>query len=574
MDLHRSLVGTIFAGDYLVESLLAEGGMGAVYAVEQRSTGRRRALKLLRAALVSDRDTRERFVREAKVSSRIESDHVVSVIDAGVDEQTNVPFIVMELLEGEDLARYVQSHGVLEFATSLEVLRQLGHALAAAHAVGVIHRDLKPENVFVARTRRADVAFTVKLVDFGIAAIIESSATSHVTGAVVGSPAWMAPEQVDTGLLRPSTDVWALGLLAFWLFTGRHYWKSANQTGATLQALLVEKLVEPLEPASVRARLLGADGRIPSTLDPWFARCICRDPAGRFSDAAQAIEALRAAIAASARAEVSAIAVAVAPTVVAGPTGPLVAATASPRRSPNRSPSRAPIALGLAALVVAGAGTAAIVAAKGNASRDATNGPEHASARATSAGSSTRERSADDGPRVARMAGDAAAAAIEGVSDAAVAVAPSRERPSQRTPQRAARTITTSTASAPTRGSVVDAGANASSNVAQPGPASVAQPAPAGMSGPPGPRPNRCAAYAGIERRAQALLQNATAIEPTDPRQAQRDRVQAISLRQGVDEQVAHLRMMARGDLAGDPDFVAMVRDVNECIARLRAQSP
>jgi serine/threonine protein kinase len=215
------LVGALFADDYRVESLLAEGGMGAVFAVVQQSTGRRRALKLLRPALASDPSTRERFIREARVGSSIESDHVVEVIDAGFDPATSAPFLVMELLDGSDLHRYVTARGALEVREAREVLRQLCHALAAAHAAGVIHRDLKPENVFVARSRRADVPFTIKLLDFGIASVLEQSATSHATGAIVGSPAWMAPEQVDTGLIRASTDVWALGLIAFWAPHGK-----------------------------------------------------------------------------------------------------------------------------------------------------------------------------------------------------------------------------------------------------------------------------------------------------------------------------------------------------------------
>ncbi|MBL8678957.1 MAG: protein kinase [Myxococcales bacterium] len=571
MDSQRSLVGTVFAGDYRVESLLAEGGMGALYVAEQRSTGRRRALKLLRAALVTDTNTRERFVREAKVSSRIESDHVVSVIDAGIDADTGVPFIVMELLEGEDLARFVLSHGVLDGATVLEVLRQLCHALSAAHAVGVIHRDLKPENVFIARSRRADVRFTVKLVDFGIAAIIESSATSHATGAIVGSPAWMAPEQVDTGLIRPSTDVWALGLLAFWLFTGRHYWKSANQHGATLQALLVEKLVEPLEPATVRARFLGAEGRIAPALDPWFARCIARDPAARYADASQAIAALQSCLASTTQSDLPPSLAAVAPTVVAGPTGPSGALTpattsVSSMLAPRRS--RAPIALALAALALGSAATAAIVAAKKTSPTTARGEPEIALAPRVTAPEPQRRESAAPPTTPTTIA--IADASTNAIAAASTTREPRREAIAPHTTQRAARTLAT-------RGSIsTDAPARNTRSTTDSGvaPSVATQPASGPSGGPPGPRPNRCAAYVAIERRANALLDNAATIESTDPRQAIRDRAQAMALREGIDEQVARLRTMARGELSSDPEFVAMVREVDQCVARLRARAP
>ncbi|MBI3200555.1 MAG: hypothetical protein HYZ29_03360 [Myxococcales bacterium] len=128
---HGLQPGSVFAGDFRIERALAMGGMGAVYVAEQLSTGRRRALKLLLPSLVDSERSRERFEQEARVASRIASDHVVEVVSAGVDPGTGAPWLAMELLEGETLAQRVERSGPLGPAETLEVMRQLCHALVA-----------------------------------------------------------------------------------------------------------------------------------------------------------------------------------------------------------------------------------------------------------------------------------------------------------------------------------------------------------------------------------------------------------------------------------------------------------
>lgn len=559
------LIATTVAEDYVIESLLAEGGMGSVFAVHQRSTGRRRALKLMHPALARDAHTRERFVREARVAATIESDHVVEVLDAGFDPSTGAPFLVMELLDGQDLARHVRAHGALSVREAREVLRQLCHALSAAHAAGVIHRDLKPENVFVARSRRADVPFTIKLLDFGIAAVLDPAATNHATGAIVGSPAWMAPEQVDTGLIRASTDVWALGLIAFWLLTAKQYWKSANAPGATMQALLVEKLVDPLERASERARRIGAPIELSLSFDEWFARCVCRDPAGRFRDASEAWAALSSILEDSAIAihATQPLAASISATVAAAPSypgeptpqwqsvGPSIAprvapvAPVAPSRARRSTMTAALLATGL--VLVAGVSSAAWLVHK-----RATPAPT--GARATLAASDVREAQ----PAVALREAPAQRAHTQSSDpvdhgpdrDASARAAASPARPARRAaPERSARTI------APT--------------VAAPAPTTAAPVSDAG--GAPMGRPNRCLAYRALEQRAATLLGHAQTIEASDPRTANNERIQAMSMRASVDTQIAQLRAMARGEFASDPEFVAMARESEQCVARLRA---
>lgn len=268
------------------------GGMGAVYVVEQLSTGRKRALKLLLPSLVENLRTRERFEQEARIASRIESDHVVEVVGAGVEAQSGAPWLAMELLDGETLADRVKRAGPLSQHETLEVFRQMCHALAAAHAQGLVHRDIKPENLYLAVPRREGIPFTLKILDFGIAKLTEDVRGSAGATGAVGSPMWMAPEQTGPGGVGPATDVWALGLVAFHSLTGRSYWLTANAEEATLQGLLREVVMEPLEPASVRAHRLGVGHLIPQGFNHWFAQCVNREPSQRPQNAALALQAL------------------------------------------------------------------------------------------------------------------------------------------------------------------------------------------------------------------------------------------------------------------------------------------
>ncbi|MFI5301481.1 MAG: serine/threonine-protein kinase [Polyangiales bacterium] len=161
--------GATFAGAFRVVQPLSEGGMGAVYVVEQTSTGTQRALKIMHPQLVADERMRQRFVQEAKVGALVDSDHVVQVLDAGVDAQSGTPWLTMELLKGETLTQAIERTGPFEFATARDVFSQVCHAIGAAHDVGLIHRDLKPDNIFLAASRREGATFLAKVLDFGIA---------------------------------------------------------------------------------------------------------------------------------------------------------------------------------------------------------------------------------------------------------------------------------------------------------------------------------------------------------------------------------------------------------------------
>ncbi len=284
--------GSTFADDFRVVGLLATGGMGAVYVVEQRSTGKQRAMKVMDPALVAVPEHRARFEAEARMAARIESDHVVEVVAAGIDEASQTPWLAMELLKGETLGARL-ARGRLEPAEAVEVLRQVAHALGAAHRAGLVHRDIKPDNVFLATSRRDGERSVVKVLDFGIAKVLQDARARSVATAPIGTPLWMAPEQTEArGLIGPQTDVWAFGLLAFVVLTGRCYWLAANEAELSIPAVMREALFTPMPAASARAAELGAPGTLPEGFDAWFAGATTRDAAHRFAHADAALSAL------------------------------------------------------------------------------------------------------------------------------------------------------------------------------------------------------------------------------------------------------------------------------------------
>ena len=292
MGYEKLVPGTLFAGDYRVVRPLAEGGMGAVYVVEQLSTSGLRALKVMHGELSADAKSRERFDQEARLGGMIASEHVVKVIQAGVDEATSMPWLCMELLDGEDLATSLERRGALSRAEVATLFEQACHALALAHRVPIVHRDLKPENLFLSRPLGPGVPFSVKILDLGIAKLVHESRGATSTAAM-GTPLWMAPEQADTaGAITPATDVWALGLIAFRALTGRHFWSAANVESASVRMVFAEVLTAPIPPASARAAELGVGALLPPGFDAWFAHCVTREPSARFAHAGEVRDAL------------------------------------------------------------------------------------------------------------------------------------------------------------------------------------------------------------------------------------------------------------------------------------------
>jgi serine/threonine-protein kinase len=279
------LAGQVFAADFRIIELLAEGGMGTVYVAEQISTGKRRALKLMLPG-ASAVDGVRRFRQEVRSSSRIQSEHVVDVIAAGIEPTTQIPWLAMELLDGESLDQLLERRLTLSRSEAIDILEQLVHALAAAHDIGIVHRDLKPDNVFLAYSRSVHSRYFVKVLDFGLAKLLHDDCNNT---ASMGSPLWMSPEQTQAGApISAATDIWALGLLVFRMLSGHCYWRSDP---SAIHTLMNEILNEPFAGASHRSKEL--DGKaLPAGFDAWFGKCVVRDPDARFQHAQEAWEAL------------------------------------------------------------------------------------------------------------------------------------------------------------------------------------------------------------------------------------------------------------------------------------------
>jgi serine/threonine protein kinase/hemoglobin-like flavoprotein len=282
--------GQIVGGDFRIIRRVAEGGMGTVFEAEQLSTGARRALKVLRAPPEEESRWRPLFEREVKLASAVESDHVAYVVGAGIDPSLRLPWIAMELLEGEDLSQRLHRDAMLDIGTVRVIAQQMGHALGAAHRAQIVHRDIKPANVYLAKSRTVGLPFVVKLLDFGIAKWLTESS---VPTPNLGTPSYMAPEQCGTGdLISPATDVWALGLLVFRMLTGHSFWLSSRAEAPAIAALMREVLSDPIPRASERVKQID-DLRLELPgFDAWFDQCLQRAPGARFASATEACEAL------------------------------------------------------------------------------------------------------------------------------------------------------------------------------------------------------------------------------------------------------------------------------------------
>jgi eukaryotic-like serine/threonine-protein kinase len=285
--------GTVVGGDYMIVRPLGRGATGALYVAEQLSTSGHRALKILRREYVSDQTLFKRFEREAQMAARIPSEHVAQIIASGVDAKLQVPWIAMELLEGQTLGDHVDESGPLAKSTVRQILEQLCHAIAAAHALGIVHRDLKPANVFLSAARRVGAEKMVKVLDFGVARIMAENLTS--SGSPLGTPSWMAPEQTRGEAATTATDVWALGLMAFYMLTGKQFWRSCARPDDPM-GVMKEIADEPVPIASMRALELGAGDKIPPGFNEWFAQCVARPPEERFVNATAAYAALAQAL--------------------------------------------------------------------------------------------------------------------------------------------------------------------------------------------------------------------------------------------------------------------------------------
>jgi serine/threonine-protein kinase len=253
--------GTVLLGKYRVERVIGVGGMGAVIAARHLQLDERVAIKFLLPNMVEHEEIVQRFLREARAAIKVRSEHCVRVLDVGTLE-SGAPYMVMEYLEGQDLAHIVEG-GALPIADSVDWVLQAAEALAEAHVMGIVHRDLKPANLFL--TRRPDGSPSVKVLDFGISKQTASGADAGVTKtqAVLGSPRYMSPEQMrSTRDVDARADVWALGAVIHELVAGAPPFDAETMTA--LCAAILQDAPNPLRarrpdaPPQLEAAILGA----------------------------------------------------------------------------------------------------------------------------------------------------------------------------------------------------------------------------------------------------------------------------------------------------------------------------
>ncbi|WP_437759448.1 protein kinase domain-containing protein [Sorangium sp. So ce1389] len=284
--------GTVFAGRYEVVRCIATGGMGAVYEVTHIETQRRRALKVMLPHLLRSPELRERFKREARIAAQVDSEFIVDVFDAGIDEATEMPFLVMELLRGEELGRRLARLGRLPAHEVVACLHQTALALDKTHRAAIVHRDLKPENLFL--VHREQGISQIKVLDFGVAKFMAENATQANATLSVGTPYYMAPEQFRAGPVSPAADLYALGMIAYTLLVGEPYWVSEGRQITSVISFAMIAVDGPKEPATARAARVGVE--LPPPFDAWFFRATASDPAARFQTATAAIEGLAEAL--------------------------------------------------------------------------------------------------------------------------------------------------------------------------------------------------------------------------------------------------------------------------------------
>ncbi len=322
--------GTVIAGRYRLVAPLSRGGMGSVWRGEHIALGSPIAIKLIDASLVEHEEPRARFEQEARAAAALRSPHVVQILDHGVDR--GLPFIAMELLEGESLAARLHRQRPMPPARVARVFQDVARAMKRAHEIGITHRDLKPDNIFLVKNDDQEIA---KVLDFGIAKAQHpfgewKGATR--TGALIGTPQYMSPEQAQGQPVDHRTDLWALGVIAFECLCGRLPFPS-EKPGELILQICIHPIPVPSKVAAV-----------PPRFDAWFARACHRDPGARFASAKELADTLAEVLGAGpASADVSGPfnAVPVSAPVAAAPAAPPV--FNMPPAAPQASPVTAPM---------------------------------------------------------------------------------------------------------------------------------------------------------------------------------------------------------------------------------------
>jgi eukaryotic-like serine/threonine-protein kinase len=271
--------GEILDGKYRVDRVLGVGGMGIVVAATHVHLNTRVAIKFLLPAAMGNPQIIERFAREARAAVQIQSEHVARVTDVGT-LPTGSPYMVMEFLEGSDLAETIERSGPMPASQAVGYVLQACEAIAEAHALGIVHRDLKPANLFLARRAGRDPM--VKVLDFGISKTKDAASGLTQTSSVMGSPYYMAPEQMMSSKdVDARADVWALGIILYELLTGKPPFYA--ETMAEVVYMVTQR-----DPAPLRDKR----SDVPEGLVEAISKCLTRDVAQRYPNVARLAAAL------------------------------------------------------------------------------------------------------------------------------------------------------------------------------------------------------------------------------------------------------------------------------------------
>ncbi len=271
------MVGLLLDARYRLTGLVARGGMATVYRGVDERLDRPVAVKVMHRALADDPDFVARFTREARSAARLSEPEVVAVYDQGRDAATGAAYLVMEHVDGRDLRALFRQRGALAPARAVSLMEPVLRALAAAHRAGIVHRDVKPENVLLGDDGR------VKVADFGLAKAVEASGLTSTSSLLIGTVAYLAPEQIASGTADARTDVYAAGVVLWEALTGAPPY--AAETAMQVAYRHVNEDVPP--PSSV------VEG-IPPALDDLVVRATRRDPDQRPADAGVFLAELRA----------------------------------------------------------------------------------------------------------------------------------------------------------------------------------------------------------------------------------------------------------------------------------------
>jgi eukaryotic-like serine/threonine-protein kinase len=279
----QRLLGKVIGGKYTIQSIIGQGGMAVVYQAFDNLIERPVVIKVMQAWLASDERANERFKRECQLTAQLNHPNVIRVYDGGL-LNNHEPFLVMEYVPGESLRRALDRHGPVPLKTAANIVIQVSRGLGEAHAAGIIHRDLKPDNILIEAVKHSNQR--IKILDFGIAYLVAGAQRLTQTGKLIGTPAYISPEQLKDRAIDARADLYALGVILFELLTGRVPFE-----GETAESILTKQLFEAPPPISASMPQYAPDSQVELVI----LKALAKDPNDRYQTALEFEQAVEAA---------------------------------------------------------------------------------------------------------------------------------------------------------------------------------------------------------------------------------------------------------------------------------------